>query len=474
MNLSLSSQDWLAISPMICLVGWALGLLLIEIFAGEGVKRGLASLACIGLLVTAYFVYVSPSSDNRLLTQWLRFDSLVKVFNYLFLFIGFSVICLARGYFKQAKVSLGEFYFLLLSALFGLFLISAAVDFLTLFLGLETLSIALYICCGYLKISKLGQEAAIKYFLMGAIATALLLFGIALVYGATGTTKLEGLQAALSSASQTDLYLLWTGIGFVSVGLLFKAAVAPFHMWAADVYEGSPLPVTAFMSCATKVAAFAAIFNVFLQNGSFHDHWQSALTICVYITLIYANLVALRQTKLKRFFAYSGISHAGFLLIPIAAGAADIIPSLLYYMVIYTLATLGAFAVLLQVKESDESLSSKDVQGLFYRSPLLALALALCLLTLAAIPPAPGFFAKFYLFKAAASLGRYDLIVLGIATSLLSAIYYLNWVSLLLKKPHESFYEKSSLWAQVVVLLTGCAQVIATVCPRAVLSLLNF
>lgn len=465
MTIALSSTDIAAISPLLIVLAGALMLLLLESFAEKGAKKfsSLLTLAVLGIAI--YAAAEAPVSNNPLLTMWMRFDPLARLFTLFFLSIGFGSTLLASAFFQRFDATQGEYFFLLLSGLFGLILIGASADFLTLFLGLETLSIALYILCGYMKKWEFSHEAAIKYFLMGALAAAFLLYGIALIYGAVGTTRfdalLEGFRGLTNNVGDKALFL--SGIALVTLGLAFKAAIVPFHVWAPDVYDGAPNPVTAFMAVGTKVGAFAAFVRVFFDAlPHFDPLWNEGIVWLAYPTLIYANIVAIRQVQLRRFFAYSGISHAGFLLIPLAAGTPDALSALLFYMIVYALATMGSFGVLAFLDQRSEGVMMKDLKGLFQRSPLLAGLLSLCLLTLAGIPPTAGFFAKFFLFKVAFEAGYYALVIVGLLTTIFSAYYYLRIVGLMFSEaPHE---EESSLmrsWPAAAVGLVSFAAIIA-------------
>jgi len=427
--------DILALSPLLILAACALVLLLVAAFWPEK-QRLPTALMLTGLLASLYCACLGYVSTNPLLTPWLVFDSLNSYFAILFIAIGIATTLTSGPFFKRFEASQEEYYFFLLSALFGLLLISSANDFLTLFLGLETLSIALYVLCGYMKKWNLSSEAAFKYFLLGSISTAFLLFGIALVYGATGTTRFDLLSKITAQLAGQEKLLFLSGIAFVSFGLLFKAAIVPFHIWAPDVYAGAPNPVTAFMAVGTKAGAFAALIRLFLLTFKGVDPlWHQVIAFLVYPTLIFANFVAMRQVELRRFFAYSGISHAGFLLIPLAAGGHDAGPSMLFYLVVYTLATLGSFAILSFVDDTSEGVQLKDLKGLFHTSPMLASIFTLCLLTLGGIPPTIGFFAKFYLLKVAFSAGYYGLVIVGLLTTILSAFYYLRIAAVMFAEP---------------------------------------
>lgn len=436
MNITLHSIDFAALSPLLILLLATLVLLVIESVSETFSKRFSAYFSLFAIAAAFIASIYAPVSANPLLTPWLRFDNITVYFNLLFLGIGFGAVLLADSFFQRFQATHGEYYFLLLSALFGLMLIGASADFLTLFIGLETLSIALYVLCGYMKKWEISHESSLKYFFMGAIAAAVLLYGIALIYGAIGTTQFAALSSGYKALNTNYAQILFmSGITFVTIGLAFKAAVVPFHIWAPDVYEGAPTPVTAFMSVGTKAGAFAALTRVFLEGlPKFNVEWSYVVAFLAIITLIYANFVAIRQTQLRRFFAYSGISHAGYLLIPFVAGTPDSLPALMFYLVIYALATLGCFAVLSFVDYRREGMAISDLYGLFRRSPWLAMILIICLLTLAGIPPTAGFFAKFYLIKVAFEAGYVVLATVGLIVTIIAAYYYLSIISAIFKE----------------------------------------
>lgn len=475
MDITLSLTDFAALSPLLILLGAALVLLLVESFAPVAAKNLSFPIAIAGILAAMAASYFAPASHSQLLTPWLRFDSLARLFTIFFLIIGLGSALLASSFFQRFDASHGEYYFLLMSALFGLILIGAAADFLTIFLGIETLSLSLYILCSYMKSWEISREAALKYFLMGALAAAFLLYGIALIYGAVGTTRLDALLGGYNALSLTqDKALFIGGIALVTLGLAFEAAIVPFHVWAPDVYCGAPTPVTAFMAVGTKVGAFAAFIRVFFDAlPQFNPLWNEGISLLAYPTLIYANAVAIRQVQLRRFFAYSGISHAGFMLIPLAAGTPDALPALLFYMAVYAIATLGCFAVLAFLDKDSEGVMLHDLNGLFQRSPLLSGIFALCLLTLAGIPPTAGFFAKFYIFKVAFEAGYYALVIVGLLTTILSAYYYLRIIAIMLAKAPEEETAPQITWpAGIVGLISFTAILIISCYPLSLLDIL--
>ncbi|MBA3722212.1 MAG: NADH-quinone oxidoreductase subunit N [Parachlamydiaceae bacterium] len=476
METTLTSIDIAALSPLLILLGGALSVLLLETFAGIQAKKYSFYLTLIFFLIALHAAFLAPTSENTLLTPWLRFDSIARFFTVFFIAIGICSTLLASAFFRRFEATHGEYYFLLFSSVFGLVLIGYSADFLTLFLGIETLSISLYILCGYMKKWNVSHEAAIKYFFIGAIGAAFLLYGIALVYGAVGTTRFEGLLNAyqnISNASDNNLFL--GGIALITLGLAFKAAIVPFHVWAPDVYDGAPTPVTAFMAVGTKVGAFAAFVRVFLiALPGFNPLWNQCMALLAFPTLIFANFVALRQKQLRRFFAYSGISHSGYLLILLAVGTAEAIPAIIFYLVIYAFATLGAFAVIATIDNRSEGVMIKDLQGLFQRKPLLAAVLALCLLTLAGIPPTAGFFAKFYVFKLGYQAGYHALVILALLTTILSAFYYLRIVATMFVSSNEEKEIETTSWpAMVMGLVSVVAILILSLYPEPLMTLLS-
>lgn len=451
--LSLHSTDYMALTPLLILLGGALLMLLLETFAEDIAKRFSSLLTGLCIVLALAAAIIAPASESPLLTPWLKFDSVARFFTIFFLLVGLGSTLLSASFFEKFEATHGEYFFLLLSCLFGLVLIGSSADFLTLFLGIETLSISLYVLCGYMKSWKLSSEASVKYFLIGAIATAFFLYGIALIYGAIGTTRLGSLLSGYQAlAATSDHALFLGGVALVTLGLAFKAAIVPFHVWAPDVYDGATTPVTAFMAIGTKAGAFAAFVRIFLLSlPDFNPIWSEGISLLAFPTLIYANFVAIRQVQLRRFFAYSGISHAGFLLIPLAVGTSEALPALTFYLVVYALATFGAFAVLAYLDKTKEGVMLRDLYGLYRNSPFLAGVFSLCLLTLAGIPPTAGFFAKFYIFKLAFQGGYYALVVVGLLTTILSAFYYLRMVGVMFSETPIEETPPMRSWPAAVV-----------------------
>ncbi len=335
--------------------------------------------------------------------------------------VGCAVL-LSPGYLERVRLPAGEYYALLLLSTVGAMLMGASRTLVTLFVGLEILSFPLYILAALARRSPRSQEAGLKYLLLGAFATAFFIYGVALIYGAAGTTDLAQIGRAASSP------LLGIGVGLVTVGLAFEAALVPFHAWAPDVYEGAPLPVTAFMSVVAKVGAFAGFIRVFPQAlPHLAPAWGEMLAAVSVITMITGNLAALAQSNVKRLLAYSSVAHAGYLLIGVASGGEAGTWAVLYYLAVYTAMNLGAFGVLILLeRRGEEADRVADLAGLVQRAPWAAAVLVVCLVSLAGLPPTGGFIGKLYLFQAALGAHRIALALVAVLTSVVSIYYYLR------------------------------------------------
>lgn len=451
----LSPQDYLALSPFFILLAGGLILLLIESFMEKACYRLTTLVTLVTLAVAGVAVFYAPASTHTLITPWLKFDALSRFFALFFLSVGFGTVLLAVPFFQKFKASSSEYLFLLLTSIAGLIMVSSSADFLTLFIGIETLSVSLYIACGYVKMSEGAQESSIKYFLTGAVTAAFLVYGIALLYGATGTLNFDQLLPAYKAlAGIPEKTLFMCGIGLIAIGIAFKAALVPFHFWAPDAYAGASNPITGFMAIATKAGAFAAFIRVFDQAlPDFNVALSQSLSVLAYATLIYANFVAMRQFQLRRFFAYSGIAHAGLLLLPVIAGGPEATFAIEFYLAIYALATLAAFAVLACIDDKEQGTTLDDLNGLATRSPWLAGLFTLSFLTLAGIPPTAGFFAKFYVFKVAYEAGYYGLVVVGLFTTVLSAYTYLRIITKMFGKEMEEEKREQILFSYPAAIL---------------------
>jgi NADH-quinone oxidoreductase subunit N len=429
-----------AIAPLLAVLAAGVLLLLLEAFA-TGRSRGYLAPLTVASAAIALALVVPGFAESRARVVFdglLTVDRLTLFMDALFLVAAGLTALLAEPFMREHRFEHGEFYALLLFATAGMMILAAATDLVTVFLGVETMSIAVYVLTGSWRRSAKSSEAAMKYFLTGAFATAILLYGIALMYGASGTTQLATLARDVPRLAVQPVFLI--GMLLTLAGFAFKIAAVPFHMWAPDAYEGAPTPVTAFMAAAVKAAAFAAILRLFggalarteLAFGS--SGWAWVLQGIAVLTMTLGNLTALRSDNIKRMLAYSSIAHAGYMLIGVislAVVGADARGPLLYYLAAYTFTTIGAFGVVAWIgQRGDERLQLDDWAGLASRHPAAALAMTIFMLSLGGVPPTAGFFGKFYLFRAAIEKPEMvPLVVIAVLNSVVSVFYYLRVVT---------------------------------------------
>ncbi len=335
---------------------------------------------------------------------------------------------MSASYLHTADIHAGEYYSLILFSIVGMVFMAAGTDLINIFLGLETMSMSVYVLAGIWRQRLQSNEAALKYFLLGAFASGFLLYGIALVYGATGSVKLGEIAAYVNEHGGSTMLLI--GVAMLIVGFGFKVAAAPFHVWTPDVYEGAPTTITAFMAVGVKAAAFAAFARVFLHTlGAIHGQWEGILWVLAALTMTVGNITAIVQNNVKRMLAYSSIAHAGYLLVAMVAGKELGGAALMYYLVAYGLMNLGAFGVIIAMgRKGEPNEEFADFAGLGFRYPLLAMAMTVFMLSLTGVPPLVGFTGKFYIFSAAVKAGYVWLAVIGVLNSVISAYYYIRVV----------------------------------------------
>jgi NADH-quinone oxidoreductase subunit N len=418
------------------------GGVIVDAGAGRSAELALGAAVTLfaGALASLALWMVGPEKleGTAVLAPYLIVDRFTLFLCFTLCLGGALAALLAGGYLPEHDLDRGEFFPLLLFSTVGAMALAAAGDLLTLFVALETMSLGVYCMIGLRRGSTRAAEAALKYFLLGSFAAALMLFGGALLYGATGRTDLSGIGRALAQFGGgvgSSLALAVSGVLLMLVGLAFKVSAVPFHMWTPDAYEGAPTPTTTFMAVAVKSAAFAVLIRVLLT--SFGDErlsgwgagWPPVLGVLAVLSMTVANLIAGRQQSVKRMLAYSSIAHAGYALVGVvaAAGKPDGAPSVLFYLLAYTVSTAGAFgALILCGSRGAEAVSYSDLAGIGKRHPAAALAFSLFLLSLAGAPPTAGFFGKLYVFSAAIDAKLYSLAVIGLLNSVLGAYYYLR------------------------------------------------
>jgi NADH-quinone oxidoreductase subunit N len=431
--------DYWALGPMIALSAGALILLLLELLPPRenGNRGGVVSILS---LAAAAASVLHVSHDKRsLFGGMFVHDPMTVFFTVLFCAIGVLAVLSSWDYLKRTKINQAEYYALLLTSLLGMIVMAGSNDLITIFLGLELMSLSLYVMVGFRRTRLESNEAALKYFLLGAFASGFLLYGIALLYGATGTSSLERMASFLSETTLPHNPLLLLGALMVFTGFAFKVAAVPFHMWTPDAYEGAPTSVTGFMSAGAKAAGFAALLRVGLRAlGPVQADWTPLLAMIAFLTMTVGNLAALMQQNLKRMLAYSSIAHAGYVLVAVTAGGPDGAAAAVFYLALYAMMNLGAFAVLTMLGEGrEERVLVSDLAGLGFRQPLIGLALTVFMLSLGGIPPTAGFMGKIVVFSAA--LKRPELLwltIAGVLNSVVSVYYYLRvTVSLYMREP---------------------------------------
>jgi NADH-quinone oxidoreductase subunit N len=453
--------DLIPALPEVFLLLAALALLVVGAMRDNDAARVVTPLAALALLVAALFVIGADKSAAPIFGGHFVFDSFAA-FLKVIIFLGSAVaILLAQGYLQDQDIDRFEFPLLILLAALGMSMMVSANSFLALYMGLELQSLPLYVLAAFNRDQLRSTEAGLKYFVLGALASGMLLYGCSLVYGFTGTLNFDELGTILtaSEGGVTGLGLgALSGLVFITAGLAFKLSAVPFHMWAPDVYEGAPTPVTAFFAAAPKVAAVGLTLRVLMQPfGSVAGEWQQIIVFISIASMLLGAFAAIRQTNIKRLLAYSGIGHIGFALVGLAAGTERGIYGVLIYMAIYLVMTIGTFAVVLMMRRQGRYIETiDDLAGLSTTRPLLAAAMAIFMFSLAGIPPLAGFFGKLYVFMAAVEAGLTPLAVIGVLASVVGAYYYLRIVKLMyFDEPAEAFDRQGRFELQAVVTVSA-------------------
>ena len=419
--------------PMLVLAATAAIVIVLDLLPPRERKDHLGFVSALGVVLTLVMTYSMTfaigGGELRGFRGMVVLDPFALFFNIVIGYATGLVILLSMDYIRREGQEAGEFYILVLLSALGMMLMASAGDLIIVFLGLETMSIALYVLTGFFRHRLEAGEASMKYFLMGAFASAFFLYGIALIFGATGSTNLDRIANAVAAGAGRDP-MLAIGFGLLLVGFGFKISAVPFHMWAPDAYEGAPTSITAFIATGSKAAAFASLLRVLLTalRGAPLD-WPMLMWGMAAITMTVGNVVALAQQNLKRMLAYSSIAHVGYMLVGVVAGGSLGNGAVLFYLLVYTFTTAGAFgAILLLERNGREAVQLADYGGLATRHPVLAVALSVFLLSLIGIPPTAGFVGKFYLFGAAVKSGYVWLAVIGVLNSAVAAYYYLRLI----------------------------------------------
>jgi len=507
-------SDLFTLLPLLLVLIWATLLLLVDLLVPAHRKGVTAILAALGLAAALGLTLGQIGQSSTSFNGMVVLDGFSVFLNVLFLASGLAGIALAYDYLKRMEMERGEYYVLLLYSISGMMLMSQAADLIVVFLALELLSIPLYVLAGFARPRAESEEASLKYFLLGSFSSGFVLYGVALVFGATARTDLAGIVASVSGAAAdlspaagvianpANLPLFLVGAGLILVGFGFKVAAVPFHMWTPDVYQGAPSPVTAFMSVGAKSAGFAALLRVFvLAFPSLSADRVPVAWVIAALTMVVGNVLAVSQTNIKRLLAYSSIAHAGYILmafVPYAQGevAGDAVASALFYLAAYGMTSLGAWAVVIALEHTEGAapaeaapigaapgrikgsgvrltgLELADYAGLGRRYPLLAAAMTVFMLSFTGIPPTVGFWGKFYLFRTTLEGGYAGLALIGLLTSVISAYYYLRVVVVMYMgeaRPVEAFSAdhpvRRDAWVNLTAVLAAAVILVFSIFP---------
>ena len=431
--------NWQLLMPELIIALTLLIVLVFDLF--DSISKSILGWMTIVGSGIALWVSIQMHQAGTVGTQFndmFKVDNFSLFFNIIFLVSTILVALISMSYLSRDDRKQGPYYLLILLATLGMMLMAAGNELIIVFLGLELMSLSLYVLAGYFPDKPASSEAGMKYLLLGAFASAFFLYGIALMYGGAGTTNVPAIAEAITAPNKSPLLL--AGMFLLIVGFGFKVAIVPFHQWAPDVYEGAPTTIAAFISAGPKAAGFAAFLRIFMEAlPSLQVEWSSVVIVLAMLTMTVGNVIAIAQTSIKRMLAYSSIAHAGYVLIGLAAANNDGISSAMLYLLVYCVMNIGAFgAVILAKTEDGESLMISDYAGLGLRKPLLAMFMTIMLLSLAGFPPTAGFVGKFYVFKSAVQAGHIWLVIVGAINTAISAFYYLRVVvTMYMREPEE-------------------------------------
>ncbi|MFC2063984.1 NADH-quinone oxidoreductase subunit N [Chloroflexota bacterium] len=466
----MTQTDLIVILPNILLVTWACILLLADLFIPKSRKAITAVLAAFGLAMVMGIILAQSGREFTAFNEMIVVDKFSVFLSVIFLAAGLFGIAIAYEYLKRMGIERGEYYSLLLFSISGMLLMAQAADLIVIFLGLELLSIPLYVLAAWAHPKLDSEEAGLKYFLLGAFATGFVVYGIALIFGATGSTNFTEMLFKINMGEASPMLLI-SGAALLLVGFGFKVAAVPFHMWTPDVYQGAPTSVTGFMAVGAKAAGFAALLRIFVTVfPSLSVDLVPVLWGLAAVTMIVGNLVAIAQTDIKRLLAYSSIAHAGYILMAfVPYGNADIahdsVASALFYLVAYGITSFGAWAVVITLEKLEgKGLKISDYAGLGKKHPALAAAMTVFMLSLTGIPPTLGLVGKLYLFRAVVEGGFIGLAIIGVLTSLISAFYYLRVVVVMYMQEGDPQVE-SEPWLNLTIGAATVATVVLSFIP---------
>ena len=471
-------DNLIAILPLAVLIFWAVLILLVDLWIPKERKSITAILTAVGLALSLALTLVQNGRTTQAFSGMVVVDGFAIFLNVIFLASGLAAVALAYDYLKRMGLERGEYYALLLFSISGMMLMAYASDLIIVFLALELLSIPLYVLAGFARPRTDSEESSLKYFLLGAFASGFVLYGVAMIFGATASTDFTSIVAAMDAGTGNSLLFI-IGAVLLLVGFGFKVAAVPFHMWTPDVYQGAPTPVTGFMSVAVKAAGFTAllrVFTVIFRGDVYADLWPILWGLAA-LTMIVGNVLAISQKNIKRLLAYSSIAHAGYLLMAFVPYGTqylnDAVSSTLFYLIGYGLTSFGAWAVVIALEKAEgKGLDIEDYAGLGRRYPWLGLSMIVFMLSFTGIPLTLGFWGKLYLFRTAVEGGYLGLALIGLLTAIVSAYYYLRVLVVMYMKPGEPV-AKGGVWINILAVAAAAAVVLLALIPGPILELVS-
>ncbi len=448
-------------------------LLALLILLADLVIKRKETIALLSIISVAIVVYALKGSLGTTFNGMFISDGYSTFFKLIFILNVILTVLISVKYIVIEKVNFGEYYALILFSTLGMMIMASAGDLIVLYLGLELMALSTYVLAGFMRYDIKSNEAAVKYFLLGAFASAFLLYGTSLIYGLTGTTDIMAIRNYIAEKGLEHNHMLLLSMIFFAVAFSFKIAAVPFHMWAPDAYEGAPTSITAFMSVGPKAAGFAVLGRVFLIGfGTMRVEWTAILIPVAILTMGVGNIVALSQTNIKRMLAYSSIAHAGYALLGIIAGGVDGMASVMVYMLVYAFMNIGAFAVIIMLRsENFKGDNISDYEGLAKNHPLAAALMLVFMFSLTGIPPTAGFMGKFYIFMSAINAGYTGVVIIAVIFSAISAYFYLRIVMLMyMKEPKENVVLSTSPALGLALAITLIFVLLIGIVPSAVLT----
>lgn len=445
MQFQVPDLNWIFLAPMVIVTFFAIIVLVLGL--GKAKRPDFVSYVGIGGVILAFIANIFCLKDffgteNLTASGMFTLDYITTGFNFIFLTVALISILASSKYVKDENIPPNEYFGLMLFSIVGMMVMASGTNLAVIFVGLEVMSIALYILSGIKKNEMKSLESALKYFLLGAFASGFFLYGISMIYGATGTLDLNVMAQKITSETLEFPIILMLGIAFLLVGFGFKVALVPFHTWAPDVYEGASSPITGFMSVGAKAAGFAAFVRVFvIALTGVKTEWTGILAILAILTMVVGNILALQQTNFKRLLAYSSITHAGYLLLGIIAGNDLGTQAIIFYLFSYAFMNIGAFGIITLVSnKNEEFVNVSDFKGLGKKKPFVAFMLTIFLFSLAGIPPMAGFFGKYFIFTSLIKSGAETLAIIGVLNAVIGVYYYLSPIVIMwMKEPNEVF-----------------------------------